>query len=66
MWAVECLDTFEGVRYGRKIFPTKGKAEQYAKKRHQEVEAHQPSASAGSIQDRVYVIDPDGYEYQVR
>jgi hypothetical protein len=64
-WLVDCLDTFSHEWYGRREFTSEATATKYAQDRKAEIEKQQPSASAGSIQDRVYVTSPDNVQREV-
>ena len=60
VWMVDCFDSFSSEWYGNRKFTTKEAAEAHARKRREEIEKNQPFAQAGSIQDRVYITDPQG------
>ena len=73
-WKVYGFDAFEGgpdAWYELGSYSTYEKALDHAKKKRDELEKTQPSASSGGsgfggIQDRVYVIHPNGRREQVR
>ncbi|OGQ22124.1 MAG: hypothetical protein A2138_22955 [Deltaproteobacteria bacterium RBG_16_71_12] len=63
-WRIEGYDTFSGEEYDLGgEFPSEAEAERSAQERLKEIEETQPASSSGGqegIQDRVYVIAPDG------
>lgn len=68
-WKLQGYDTFAGEDYPLKgEFATEAEAIEAAKARLAELERDQPSASSGGqdgIQDRVYIIRPDGTSFRV-
>lgn len=67
-WKLEGYDTFEGAYYPLPgTFRTEFAAQTAARARLTELEKTQPSASSGGacgIQDRVFIIRPDGSHYR--
>lgn len=69
-WTLEGLDTFDGESYP--IFgehDTEQEALGAAKVKLAEIERRQPSSSSGGqvfggIQDRIYIVRPDGSKYR--
>lgn len=70
-WHLEGFDTFEGKSYPLPgSYPTEKKAIEAAKKQLAELEKTQPSATSGGqssmgIQDRIYIVRPDGTKYRI-
>lgn len=71
LWRLEGYDTFEGSEYPLGgVYGTEAAAVKAARDRLAELEKNQPSASSGGqsragIQDRVYVVRPDGSKFRV-
>lgn len=69
-WKLEGYDTFEGAYYPLEgEFESKEAAEAAADDQLKKLEQEQPTASSGGqasdgIQDRVYVVRPDGGKYR--
>jgi hypothetical protein len=69
-WRLEGYDTFEGASYPLKgVYGTEAAAQAAARDRLAYLETTQPTASSGGqgrlgIQDRVYVVRPDGTRYR--
>jgi len=67
-WTLRGYDTFADESYPFEgEFPTQADAELAAHERLQELEIQQPSSSSGGqagMQDRVYIIRPDGTGYR--
>ncbi len=69
-WKLEGYDTFEGEPYPLPgEFDDQKSAEKAAGKRLKKLEISQPKSSSGGqdsagIQDRVYIIRPDGSKYR--
>lgn len=67
-WTLEGYDTYEGEPYPLPgEYRTKAEARQAAQRRLVELEQSQPSSFSGGqradgIQDRVYIIHPDGHK----
>ena len=65
-WTLEGYDTFEGSSYDLPgEFDSEAEAEKAARAKLNELEKWQPSSSSGGqgfegIQDRVYIVSPDG------
>ena len=70
MWKLKGYDAFEGAFYDIEgEYPTEGEAQQAARKKLQEIEVSQPREDSGgqddeSIQDRVFIVRPDGTQYR--
>lgn len=68
MWRLRGLDTFSSEWYPLPgEFHTEAEARSAARERLNEREQTQPSESSGSkdgIQDRVYIVGPDGTTYR--
>lgn len=69
-WRLEDFDTFEGESYHLEgEYETEETARIAAKKRLEKIEEEQPSSmsggqSFGGIQDRVFIVRPDGTKYR--
>jgi hypothetical protein len=70
LWHLEGFDTFAEESYPLEgEYPDQQAAEAAARKRLQELERDQPTETSGGqsehgIQDRVYVVRPDGTRYR--
>ncbi len=69
MWELEGYDTFSEEYYPLDgEYPDEASAEKAAQARLEELEKSQPSTQSGGqggIQDRVYVVKPNGARYRV-
>ena len=69
-WRLRRWDEFEGKYYSLPgSYPTEEAAQQAARERLAELEKTQPSSKSGGqgffgIQDRVYIVRPDGSQYR--
>lgn len=69
-WELEGVDAFDGQRYFLSRHDSVEEAERAARIRLVHLELIQPTASSGGqrphgIQDRVYIIDPDGLRRRI-
>jgi predicted LPLAT superfamily acyltransferase len=64
-WNLRGWDTFAGESYLVGRYFTEAGARRAAKRYLRRLEKDQPAAIAGPIQDKVYVVRPDGSEFQL-
>lgn len=74
-WKMYCVDVFEAAHgedssYGEETFDDQEAAEKAAQERLAQLEQCQPTERSGGqsvigIQDRVYIVRPDGTKYRV-